>query len=205
MCLTMIYPTKPWSESVELSSKDVPCVQDKDKEEITEIIIDISSACVTSLFNKSWLCCYPRAFSIVYDNGSKFKLFFECQCEYFQLKHKPTTIKSPQANTILETVHQVVADVMRTSSLDVQKTCTPNTIDNFISNVGWAIRSTHHSIFGTLPGTQYLVKICSLTYHILLTGQTQGNLDNNKQIEVPLSRIKIGLTLTTELGLQQSP
>ena len=78
MCLTIIDPAKSWFEIVELLNKDVAYVRDKDKEETTEVIIDKSSVCVARLFNKSWLCCYPRAFSIVYDNGSKFKLFFEC-------------------------------------------------------------------------------------------------------------------------------
>jgi hypothetical protein len=152
MCLTIIDPATSWFEIVELPNKDIKYIREKDQEEITEVIIDKSSACVARLFNKSWLCRYPRAVSIVYDNGSEFKLFFENLCESFQLKHKPTTIKNPQANAILERIHQVVTNMMRTSSLDMQETCTPEMIDDFIANVGWAIRSTHHTVLGTTPG-----------------------------------------------------
>ena len=115
-------------------------------------MIDKLSACMARLFNKSWLSHYPRAVSIIYDNGSEFKLFFENLCESFQLKHKPTTITNPQANAILERVHQVVTNMMQTSSLDIEDTCTPNMIDDFIVNVGWAIHSTHHTVLGSTPG-----------------------------------------------------
>ena len=152
MCLTMIDPATSWFEIVELPNKDITYIRDKDKEEIKEVIIDKSSACIARLFNKSWLSRYPRAVSIVYDNGSEFKLFFENLHESFQLKHKPTTIKNPQANAILERIHQVVTNMMRTSSLDMQETCTPDMIDDFIANVGWAIRSTHHTVLGSTPG-----------------------------------------------------
>ena len=61
-------------------------------------------------------------------------------------------IKNPQANAILERIHQVVTNMMRTSNLDMQETCTPDMIDDFIANVGWAICSTHHTVLGTTPG-----------------------------------------------------
>ena len=76
MCLTIIDPATSWFEIVELPNKDMTYIREKDKEEITEVIIDKSSACVARLFNKSWLCRYPQAGSVVYDNRSKFKLFF---------------------------------------------------------------------------------------------------------------------------------
>ena len=75
MCLTMIDPATGWFEIVELPNTDITFV--KDKEEITKVIIDKSSAVVSRLFNKSWLSRYPRAQHVIYDNGSEFKLHFE--------------------------------------------------------------------------------------------------------------------------------
>ena len=34
----------------------------------------------------------------------------------------------------------------------MQETCTPETIDTFITGVGWAIRSTPHTVLGSMPG-----------------------------------------------------
>ena len=103
------------------------------------------------LLNRSWLSCYSRANSIIYDNGSEFKLFFEDFSKFFGLKRKQNTIKNAQANAILERIHEIMTNTMRTSSLDMQETCTPEMIDKFIANVGWAICSTHYTILGSTP------------------------------------------------------
>ena len=107
---------------------------------------------VGRLFNKTWLSRYPRAQSIICDNGSEFKLYFEQLCESFGLIRKPTTVRNPQANAILERMHAVVTDMLRTSNLDMQDTCTPEMIDDLVTNVGWAIRSTYHTVLGASPG-----------------------------------------------------
>ena len=81
------------------------------------------------------------------------------------------TIKNPQPNAILELVHQAVTNMMRTSDLDMQEKYNPEMIDNFIANVGWAPFALHATPYLVLRQTQQLlVGICSLTYHILLTG-----------------------------------
>ena len=120
MRLTMIDPVTGWSEIVQLHNRDVTHVRKGDREEITKVIINKTSECVELLFNKSWLSCYPRAYSIIYNNGREFKLFFESLCELYSLKRKPTTIQNPQSNAILDRVYQVVTNMMRTSSLDMQ-------------------------------------------------------------------------------------
>ena len=42
--------------------------------------------------------------------------------------------------------------MIQTSSLDMSNTCTSEIIDKLLTNVGWAIRSTHHTVLGTTPG-----------------------------------------------------
>ena len=149
MCLTMIDPATGWFEIMELPNAE--CTYVRKGQEIIEVIIDKSSATVSHLFNKSWLSCYPRSKNIIYDNGSEFKLHFEALCDSYGLKRKPTTIKNPQANAILERIHAVIADMMRTSGLDMSETCTPEMIDEFLTNVGLAIRSTYHTVLKTTP------------------------------------------------------
>ena len=117
---------------------------------MVEVIIDKSSSCIACLFNRTWLSRYP-AQSIVYDNGSEFKLYFEQLCESYSLKRKPTTVKNPQANAILERMHAVLSDMMRTSEVDMQETCAPEMIDDVLTNVGWAIRATYHTVLGASP------------------------------------------------------
>ena len=71
-----------------------------------EAYFDKSSAQVGSLVNKIWFSCYPQCQKIIYDKGSEFELNFETLCESYGLKRKPTSIKNPQANAILERMHQ---------------------------------------------------------------------------------------------------
>ena len=150
MCLTMIDPATGWFEIVELPNTEVQYV--RKGEEVVEVIIDKSSACISRLFNKTWLSRYPKARSIIYDNGSEFKLYFEQLCDSYSLKRKPTTVKNPQANAILERMHAVLTNMLRTSQIDMQETVSPDIIDDAITNVGWAIRSTYHTVLGTSPG-----------------------------------------------------
>ena len=46
MYLTILDPAMSWFEILEMSNKDIASIGGKDKEEITEVVIDKSSACV---------------------------------------------------------------------------------------------------------------------------------------------------------------
>ncbi len=61
-------------------------------------------------------------------------------------------IKNPQANAILECLHQVLAQMLRTSKLDMAKTIIPDEVDVFLDNVAWAICSTYHTVLKASPG-----------------------------------------------------
>ena len=134
MCLTMIDPATGLFDIIELPNINITYLCDR-KGEIVEVIIDKSSDAVSQLFNKSWLSRYPRSKYVIYDNGSEFKLHFKSLCDSYGLKRKPTTIKNPQANAILERVHDVVANMIRTSGIDMQDTCTPQMVDELLTNI----------------------------------------------------------------------
>ena len=88
---------------------------------------------------------------IIYNNGSEFKLNFEYLCVTYGIKRKPTTIKNPQANAILERLHQVLGQMLRTSELDMAKTNTPDDVDVFLDNTAWAICSIYHTVLKASP------------------------------------------------------
>jgi transposase InsO family protein len=133
---------------------------------ILEEIFNKTSEPIARLVNKMWLSRYPRCHYIIYDNGSEFKLNFEYLCETFGIKRKPTTIKNPQANAILERFHQVLGQMLRTSKLDMAETITPDDINVFLDNAAWAICSTFHTVLKASPGAaifgrDLLFNICS--------------------------------------------
>ena len=77
---------------------------------------------------------------------------FEHLCDSYGIKRKPTTVRNPQANAILERVHQVIGQMLRTAEIDMAKSVVPDDIDVFINNAAWAIRSTYHTVLKASPG-----------------------------------------------------
>jgi hypothetical protein len=117
-----------------------------------ENYFDKTSTMISHLVNKTWFSRYPRCQHIIYDNGSEFKLHFETLCDSYGVKRKPTSVKNPQANAILERVHQVIMTMLRTAEIDMADTVAPSDIDTFLTNASWAIRSTYHTVLKASPG-----------------------------------------------------
>ena len=88
----------------------------------------------------------------MYDNGSESKLNFEYLRDSYGLKRKPTTIKYPQANTILERVHQVLGQMLHTAEINTADSITLDDVDVFLDNAAWAICSTYHMVLKASPG-----------------------------------------------------
>jgi hypothetical protein len=91
----------------------------------------------------------------MYNNGSEFKLHFgtEYLCKSYGIRRKPTTVKNLQANAILERLHQVLGQMLRTAEIDMAKSVTPDEIDVFLDNMAWEFCSTYHTVFKASPGT----------------------------------------------------
>jgi hypothetical protein len=79
-------------------------------------------------------------------------MHFEYLCESYGITRKPTMVKNPQANAVLECVHQVLGQMLCTAELDMADSVTPDDVDVFLDNVAWAIRSTYHTVLIASPG-----------------------------------------------------
>jgi hypothetical protein len=107
---------------------------------------------ISTLVNKTWFSWYPHCQHVIYDNGSEFKLHFEASCDTYGIKLKPTSVKNPQANAILERVHPVIMAMIRTAELEMAPSVDASDIDTFLTNVAWAICSTYHTVLKACPG-----------------------------------------------------
>jgi hypothetical protein len=61
-------------------------------------------------------------------------------------------VKNPRANGILERVHQVLGQMLRTAELDMADSVTPNDVNVFLDNAAWATRSTYYTVLKASPG-----------------------------------------------------
>ena len=106
----MIDPVTSWFEIVELPTvaqeMTVPPVGKGKKvtfdknTKVAEPYFDKSSAQISNLVYKTWFSRYPRCRYKIYNNGSEFKLHLRSLCDTYGIKHKPTSVKNPQANAI---------------------------------------------------------------------------------------------------------
>ncbi|MGH3056092.1 MAG: integrase, partial [Gaiellaceae bacterium] len=131
--MTMIDPATSWMEIHEIP----------DKQSIT----------TSEIFDREWLCRYPRPKQVIYDNGSEFKgTEFQELLFSYGIKGQPTTVRNPQANAILERVHQVLANMLRTFELEKQEFDQNNPWSGFLAATAWALRSTYHTTLAATPG-----------------------------------------------------
>jgi len=104
------------------------------------------------IFDSYWLARYPRPQECGYDNGSEFKYLFKELCKNFGISSKTTTSYNPQGNSIIERVHQVLGDTLRTFELEKEELSDKDPFEPFLSAVAYAIRSTYHTTMEATPG-----------------------------------------------------
>ena len=133
--MTMMDPASNWFEIAALPVNTPP-----------------NSDLCQQLFGETWLTCYPRPQEIGFDNGSEFKAVFRDLCTNFGMTPKPTTSCNPQGNGVLERVHQVLGNCIRTFQLENCLLDKDRPFDEFLAATAYAIRSTYHTTLGATPG-----------------------------------------------------
>jgi hypothetical protein len=99
-----------------------------------------------------WLARYPRPAEIGFDNGSEFKWLFKELCANMGIKTKISTEYNPQSNAIIERVHQVLGNALRTFELEKRELDTINPFEPFLTATAYAVRSTYHTTLQATPG-----------------------------------------------------
>jgi hypothetical protein len=107
------------------------------------------------LFRHQWLSRYPKPNSVIFDPGTEFKGAFKEQLYRYGITPHPSSVKNPQSNAIVERVHQTIGDMLRALVYEnppedlLQAT---KIVDDALSKVAYAARSSIHSTLGISPG-----------------------------------------------------
>ena len=121
--------------------------------EVTEVPLkDQTSARISRLFDMVWLSRYPRPKKVLYDNGSEFKRNFQPLLEDFGIKPTCTSVKNPQSNAILERIHQVMGNMLKTKSLVEREFDVVDPWGEILASIAYAIRCSYHSTLQATPG-----------------------------------------------------
>ena len=106
---------------------------------------------VSLLFDKGWLCRYPRPKMVVHDNGGEFNRFeFQEMISSYAIVAKPTTVKNRRANSAAERVHLTMSDMLRTQEFSGHDWF--EVMDQLLQSVAWAIRVTVSTVTRYSPG-----------------------------------------------------
>jgi hypothetical protein len=166
MALIMINPTSSWFKIMELPVVHWLKRQTANGKELLTAnkVFDKSSGCIAKLINKTRLWRYPRCHHLIYNNRSEFKLPFKYLCKSYGIMHKPTTVKNPQANAILERVQQVLGQMLHPADSQISypwwRLCLPLTTQHgkFALHIIQYLKS--HQVQLILDTT------CSLIFHL---------------------------------------
>ena len=72
----------------------------------------------------------------------------------YGFKGKPTTIRDPQANAIVERVHQVIGNIIQTFELETNDLDEDDPWKGILSATAFAVRSTFHTTLQKSPAGQ---------------------------------------------------
>lgn len=130
--VTMIDPATGWFE--------VKQIQDKEP------------GTVANAVEQAWLTRYPWPAVIVYDNGTEFlREFADMIKDDYGIEKKGTTVRNPQANSILERIHQTLGNILRTFELHKSEANIGDPWDGVLAAAMFALRATYHTTLKATP------------------------------------------------------
>ena len=169
-CVTMIDPATGWFE----------IHQYDDKKSIT----------VANIAEQEWFCRYPWPTQITFDRGSEFigQDFQKMIKEDYGIKDKPITVRNPQANAIVERIHQVIANIIRTFELEDNYLDEDDPWKGILSATAFAVRSTFHTTLRKTPGQlvfgrDMILNIQHVANWEYIRARKQKLIDKNNSIE----------------------
>ncbi len=90
---------------------------------------------------------------MTFDRGSEFIGHdFKDMLRSYGITKKPITVRNPQANSVVERVHQVLGNMMRTFELQENYLDEDDPFKGLLSAAAFAIRATYHTTLQKSPG-----------------------------------------------------
>jgi transposase InsO family protein len=91
---------------------------------------------------------------VTYDRGSEFigHDFRDMLINDYGIKHRPITVRNPQANAIVERVHQVIGNMIHTFELQDNYLDEEDPWKGILSATAFAVRATYHTTLQKSPG-----------------------------------------------------
>ena len=129
-CVTMIDPATGWFEMAEIPNKDAYTVAD--------------------IVERTWFMRYPWPTKVIIDRGTEFLAeFAEMIKNDFGAVKAVITTRNPQANAIIERVHQTIGNMIR--SFELNKSTEEDPWKYVLAATMFAVRTTVHTTLNATP------------------------------------------------------
>ena len=102
---------------------------------------------------QTWLTRYPWPTQVIFDKGKEFMGdFAEMVANDYGIKRKGTTVRNPQANAIIERIHQTLGNIIRTFQIQDNPDLDPHDPwAGILSATMFALRATFHTTLHATP------------------------------------------------------
>ena len=128
----MIDPATGWFEMCELPDKNV----------IT----------IANIMEQAWLTRYPWPTEITIDKGTEFMAEFAEMVEVdYGIKKQGAMVRNPQANAIIEHVHQTIGNIIWTFEVHQAELDEDNPFAGLLSAMMFAVHATYHTTLQATP------------------------------------------------------
>jgi transposase InsO family protein len=123
----MIDPATGWFKMKEIPNKD--------------------SGTIANIIKQTWLTRYPWPTQIIFDRGKEFMGEFTCMVQDdYGIKKKPITTRNPQANSIIERIHQMIGNMIRTHQVGSEDINKDDPWSGILAAMMFATRATYHTV-----------------------------------------------------------
>lgn len=131
-CVTMIDPATGWFEMREIPNKE--------------------AFTIANLVEQTWLTRYPWPNQVTFDRGKEFMGEFARMVEKdYGIKRKPTTTRNPQANSVIERIHQTIGNIIRSFQIGQIEIDEQDPWTGVLAATMFATRATYHTTTQATP------------------------------------------------------
>ena len=108
---------------------------------------------VAQAVEQAWLSRYPWPKKITFDKGSEFKAEFAAMIEEeYGIEKRGISPRNPQANSVLERIHQVIGNMIKTFRIyDREDLDEQDPWSGILAAIMFGIRATYHTTLEATP------------------------------------------------------
>ena len=107
---------------------------------------------IANVIEKTWLSRYPRPEKVICNRGKEFMEEFKRMIkEDYGIVQKLITTRNPQANAILERVHQTIGNIFRTQQINKIDLDEEEPWSDILAAIAFLVRATMHTTLQHSP------------------------------------------------------